>query len=111
MWSRPFSMRTRSTWTVSAGSTLKFWKMARNRHSPHPPIPDIPPNPDDDKKQDEQKYKLNVDVELVNVVATVLDENQKYMDGLRREYFKVLEDGQEQTFPPPPNSRHSAQPR
>src|SRR5690349_1038046 len=45
---------------------------------------------------DDQKYKLAVDVELVNVVATVLDESGKYMDGLKKEDFKVFEDGQEQ---------------
>src|SRR5215471_6532841 len=51
---------------------------------------DNPPNPDD------QKYKLAVDVSLVNVVATVFDESGKYMDGLRKDDFKVFEDGQEQ---------------
>jgi Ca-activated chloride channel family protein len=35
-------------------------------------------------------------VELVNVTATVLDEQGKYMDGLKLEDFKVFEDGQEQ---------------
>src|SRR5438128_489814 len=49
-----------------------------------------PSNPDD------QKYKLAVDVELVNVVATVLDESGKYINGLKKEDFKIFEDGQEQ---------------
>ena len=40
------------------------------------------------------KYKLAVDVELVNIVATVLDENQKYMNNLKKEDFTVLEDGE-----------------
>ena len=62
------------------------------------PNPANPPNPDAAGNPDDQEYKLAVDVELVNVVATVLDENQKYMDGLRKEDFKVFEDGQEQTI-------------
>jgi len=42
------------------------------------------------------RYRLNVNVELVNVVATVLDDQGKYMDGLRLEDFQVFEDGEEQ---------------
>lgn len=42
------------------------------------------------------RYKLNVEVELVNVTATVLDEGGKYMDGLRLDDFQVFEDGTEQ---------------
>jgi Ca-activated chloride channel family protein len=42
------------------------------------------------------RYKLNVQVELVNVVATVLDDQGKYMDGLKLDDFQVFEDGQEQ---------------
>jgi Ca-activated chloride channel family protein len=57
-----------------------------------------PPNPDDNSASnaDDQKYKLAVDVSLVNVVATVFDESGKYMDGLKKDDFKVFEDGQEQ---------------
>src|SRR5438128_2790964 len=42
------------------------------------------------------RYKLNVEVELVNVTATVLDEQGKYMDGLKLDDFQVFEDGGEQ---------------
>ena len=42
------------------------------------------------------RYKLNVEVELVNVTATVLDESGKYMDGLKLEDFQVFENGDEQ---------------
>lgn len=42
------------------------------------------------------RYRLNVNVELVNVVATVLDEQGKYLDGLKLEDFQVFEDGEEQ---------------
>src|SRR5262249_55551397 len=56
------------------------------------------PNPDENasSNSDDQKYKLAVDVSLVNVVATVFDESGKYMDGLKKEDFQVFEDGQEQ---------------
>jgi Ca-activated chloride channel homolog len=59
--------------------------------------PAAPPPPDaaQDPSQD-PRYRLNVNVELVNVTATVLDEQGKYMDGLKLEDFKVFEDGQEQ---------------
>src|SRR5215831_1374418 len=57
-----------------------------------------PPAAQSDTPQDPQdpRYRLNVNVELVNVTATVLDEQGKYMDGLKLEDFQVLEDGEEQ---------------
>src|SRR5262245_1282534 len=65
-----------------------------------PSAAQTPTNPDKsadaDSNADDQKYKLAVDVSLVNVVATVFDESGKYMDGLKRDDFKVFEDGQEQ---------------
>jgi len=55
------------------------------------PPPETPPlDPQD------PRFKLNVDVQLVNVTATVLDEQGKYMDGLKLEDFQVFEDGNEQ---------------
>ena len=42
------------------------------------------------------RYRLNVNVELVNVTATVRDEQGRYMDGLKLEDFQVFEDGEEQ---------------
>jgi len=66
------------------------------------PPPAAPPQentqatpPPADPTQD-PRYRLNVNVELVNVVATVLDEQGKYLDGLRLEDFQVFEDGEEQ---------------
>src|SRR6266571_6150890 len=52
-----------------------------------------PPPPTDPQ---DPRFKLNVEVELVNITATVLDEQGKYMDGLKLEDFQVFEDGQEQ---------------
>ena len=44
----------------------------------------------------EQGYVLSVDVELVNVTATVLDESGRYLEGLTAEDFQILEDAREQ---------------
>src|SRR5215467_8161455 len=41
-------------------------------------------------------YVLSVDVNLVTVAATVVDESGKCVDGLSAEDFQLLEDGQEQ---------------
>src|SRR5215475_2595799 len=51
-----------------------------------------------DTPQDPQdpRYRLNVNVELVNVTATVLDDQGKYMDGLKLDDFQVFEDGEQQ---------------
>lgn len=54
------------------------------------PLQTRPPDPQD------PRYKLNVEVELVNVTATVLDEGGKYLDGLKLDDFQVFEDGSEQ---------------
>src|SRR5262245_14607670 len=44
----------------------------------------------------ESRYVLSVDVDLVNVTATVIDESGRSVDGLTADDFRVLEDGQEQ---------------
>jgi Ca-activated chloride channel family protein len=88
----------------SAGLVGKAQPPAQTPVPPQTPSPAPQPAPDAVQQPttpaaenpDEQKYKLNVDVELVNVIATVLDEGGKYMDGLKKENFKVFEDGQEQ---------------
>lgn len=50
--------------------------------------PQTPPrNPDD------PQYRLNVEVELVNVTATVLDNSGRYLEGLGSTDFTILEDG------------------
>ena len=56
-------------------------------NTPAPPPPTDPQDP---------RFKLNVEVELVNITATVLDEQGKYMDGLKLEDFQVFEDGEGQ---------------
>jgi len=79
---------------LSAGLVLRAQTPAPPPQTPAQPAQPAPPP--DAATSDENKYKLAVDVELVNVVATVLDENQKYMENLKKEDFTVFEDGKEQ---------------
>src|ERR1700726_1452971 len=58
-----------------------------------PPTTPPPGNPLDPQ---DPKYRLNINVELVNLTATVLDDQGKYMDGLKLDDFQVFEDGAEQ---------------
>jgi Ca-activated chloride channel family protein len=76
---------------VSAGAVLMGAQQPAQPATPQIPPPGVPPTDPQDPR-----YRLNVQVELVNVTATVLDESGKYMDGLRLEDFQVFEDGQEQ---------------
>jgi len=48
-----------------------------------------------DSAQD-PNFRLSVNTNLVNITATVLDENKAYVDGLKQEDFQVFEDGVEQ---------------
>jgi len=64
---------------------------AQENTAPPPATPPAPADPTQDPR-----YRLNINVELVNVTATVLDEQGKYMDGLKLEDFQVFEDGEEQ---------------
>ncbi len=48
------------------------------------------------QKEDEQTLSVNVD--LVNVVFTVADKRGKFIPDLKREYFKVYEDGKPQSI-------------
>lgn len=71
--------------------------LAQNAPAPPPQenaTPAAPATPPTDPQ--DPRYRLNVNVELVNVVATVLDEQGKYMDGLKLDDFQVFEDGEEQ---------------
>jgi len=64
---------------------------APQQTAPQTGPPETPPiDPQD------PRYKLNVEVELVNVTATVLDQQGKYLDGLKLDDFKVFENGEEQ---------------
>jgi Ca-activated chloride channel family protein len=60
---------------------------------PQQPATDQPadiPNPQD------PRYRIAVDVQLVNVITTVRDDTGRYLDDLKPEDFRVLENGSEQ---------------
>jgi Ca-activated chloride channel family protein len=61
-----------------------------------PPATTAPPTPPSPDPTQDPRYRLNVNVELVNITATVLDDQGKYMDGLKLDDFQVFEDGEEQ---------------
>ena len=48
--------------------------------------------------QDSQVFRFKTGVELINVTATVTDANGRFVSGLRKEDFRLFEDGQEQTI-------------
>ena len=87
-------------WTVTIGLLCVLCAgiviAAQNAPQTPPPQENAPAaTPPADPSQD-PRYRLNVNVELVNVTATVLDEQGKYLDGLKLEDFQVFEDGTEQ---------------
>ncbi len=43
--------------------------------------------------QDPQVFRFRTGVELINVTATVTDANGRFVPGLRKEDFRLLEDG------------------
>ena len=47
-------------------------------------------------QQDSQVFRFRTGVELINVTATVSDSNGRFVSGLRKEDFRLLEDGEEQ---------------
>jgi Ca-activated chloride channel family protein len=73
---------------TAVASTTAHPQQDASQQAATPPAPPLDPQ--------DPRYKLNVDVQLVNVTATVLDEQGKYMDGLKLEDFQVFEDGEEQ---------------
>jgi VWFA-related protein len=46
--------------------------------------------------RDSQVFRFKTGVELINVTATVTDANGRFVAGLRKEDFRLVEDGQEQ---------------
>ena len=47
-------------------------------------------------QQQDDKFRFRTSVELINVAATVTDRNGRFVPGLRREDFRIYEDGVEQ---------------
>jgi VWFA-related protein len=48
------------------------------------------------QEQDPQVFRFRTGIELINVTATVTDSSGRFVSGLNKEDFRVLEDGQEQ---------------
>ncbi len=48
------------------------------------------------QQQDPQAFRFRTGVELINVTATVSDNSGRFVSGLRKEDFRIFEDGQEQ---------------
>jgi VWFA-related protein len=49
-------------------------------------------------KDGEQSFKFRSAVELINVTTTVTDASGRFVPGLRRDDFRIFEDGQEQSI-------------
>ncbi len=52
--------------------------------------------PQDQPRQDDQKFRFKTGVELINVTATVTDASGRFVPGLRKEDFAIFEDGKPQ---------------
>ena len=52
--------------------------------------------PTGQEPQKPEVFRFRTGVELINVTATVTDENGRFVSGLRKEDFRLFEDGQEQ---------------
>src|SRR5687767_10624251 len=48
------------------------------------------------QQQDEKAFKFRTGVELINVTATVTDQNGRFVSGLRKEDFRVYQDNEQQ---------------
>jgi Ca-activated chloride channel family protein len=59
-----------------------------------PPLPPVPAPPAAGTEND--PFRVNASVDLVNVAATVRDSSGRYIDGLTQQDFTILENGAEQ---------------
>lgn len=63
-----------------------------------PPSKQAPTQPPPKKEAPEEQYTLAVEVPLVTVDVVVTDNRGNYIPDLKKEHFRVLEDGQPQTI-------------
>jgi VWFA-related protein len=61
-----------------------------------PPQP--PPQPKTEKINPDEAYAIRTEVELVSVGVVVQDKNGQFLPGLKRENFRIIEDGVPQTI-------------
>jgi VWFA-related protein len=70
------------------GGDVGPYAVPKKKEEPPPPPPEKPK-----KIEGMPDYAINVDVPLVNVDVSVLAKNGQFIPGLKRENFRVLEDG------------------
>jgi Ca-activated chloride channel family protein len=58
--------------------------------------PSQPPPQEQQPAQESQSFRFRTGVELINVTATVTDPSGRFVPGLRKEDFRVFQDGEEQ---------------
>lgn len=85
---------------ISFAATVPFAQSQLKRMPPPPPMPTPSPKPREPVKPTGEEINeddvIKVSTNLVTSNALVVGRNRKYVPGLRRENFKVLEDGVEQ---------------
>jgi VWFA-related protein len=75
------------------GSDVGPYAIPKKRDEPPPPPPDKPK-----KIEGMPDYSIRVDVPLVNLDVAVISKNGQFIPGLKKENFKVFEDGQPQAI-------------
>jgi VWFA-related protein len=70
------------------GGDVGPYAVPKKKEEPPPPPPEKPK-----KIEGMPDYAINVDVPLVNVDVSVLTKNGQFVPGLKRDNFRVLEDG------------------
>ena len=68
----------------------------RRKTATEPPPPPPPPTPK--KLEDVPDYSLKVNVPLVNVDVSVTTKDGQFIPGLKKENFRIIEDGVPQTI-------------
>jgi VWFA-related protein len=79
---RVVPIRTRSTGSALAAAAFLVGLVTASAQQP---------------SQDDKTFRFRTGVELINVTATVTDSTGRFVPGLRREDFRVFEDGVEQS--------------
>jgi VWFA-related protein len=80
--------------TDSANST----EVATTKTTPSPPPAAIPIDSSSQSQDAQDDFKLKVDVQLVTVDAVVRDRSGRPLESLRKEDFRIFENGSEQTI-------------
>jgi Ca-activated chloride channel homolog len=83
-------------WTVSFAVLILLsagFVFGQGQTAPPASLPDAPPSND---APADQRFRLAVEVELVNLIATIVDENNRYVGNLAQGDFQVFEDGKPQ---------------